>query len=138
MNAYTDIDYYNNSYFGSLITSANFNKYESKAKDILDYLTQNRIDENMFEKYSDKIKKSECAIMDILFNVEKAQSMTGITESGEGKIVKSRTSGSESVSYDTSNDIYLKAAADYKLQNNLFMNAIRIYLYDTGLLYRGC
>lgn len=137
---YVTHDYYKESYFGSSVESADFDKWESKAKIKLDYLTENRITEEMLldEKLASKIKMAECEIIDILYKIDKASNMNGVNENGEGKIIKSRSSGSESISYDTGNDIYASAVGDVGATNYICLSSIKQYLFDTGLLYRGC
>lgn len=137
--SYTTYEFYESTYLGDSIASADFAKWESRAQAKLDYLTENRITEEMFEDDSlgNKIKMAECAIAEILYNIDKATKASGVSDTGEGKIIKSRSSGSESISYDTGNDIYTKAAGDFGAINKMCINRIKEYLFDTGLLYRG-
>lgn len=136
---YTTYEYYTNTYFGDTVSSAGFAKWESRAKAKLDYLTENRITEEMLsdEVFGNKIRMAECSVIDILFNIDKASQSAGVSENGEGKIIKSRSSGSESITYETGNDIFAKAAGDTGAVNRMCLNAVKEYLFDTGLLYRG-
>lgn len=137
---YTTYEFYTDTYFGDTVSSANFAKWESRAKLKLDYLTENRITEEMLsnEAFGNKIRMAECSVMDTLYNIDKAVKSTGTSENGEGKIIKSRSSGSESITYDTGNDVFAKAAGDTGAVNRMCLNGVKEYLFDTGLLYRGC
>lgn len=137
---YATYEFYTDTYFGNNIPSADFNKWERKAKAKLDYLTYNRITEEMFndEALGDKIRLATCSVMDVLYNIDKAEKFMGTSDSGEGKIIKSRSSGSESITYDTGNDVFAKAAGNTGEINRMCLSSVTEYLFDTGLLYRGC
>ena len=97
---YTSYEFYKNEYFGDAIADADFLKYELKARMKLNYLTEKRITAEILadETMNHLIQMSVCAIADELYKIDKAADMTGTTENGEGKIIKSKSSGSESIS----------------------------------------
>lgn len=140
MAAITTFEFYTNTYFGSLVVSADFDKWECKAHRKLDYLTQSKITSDLLADVvvGEKIKLAECEIIDILVNLDNAQKTIGVNDSGEGKQIKSKSAGNESISYDKGNDIYSNALGNETAQYKLFMSATKQYLFDTGLLYRGC
>lgn len=141
MAQYTTYEFYTETYFGNYIASADsYNKVESKAHIKLDYLTQNRITSDVMsdENMSTKVKLAECEIIDIIAKLNNAENNTCVSSDGTTKVVKSITSGSESKSFDVGSDVYSKAVGNDSAQYKLFMSAIKPYLYDTGLLYRGC
>lgn len=135
---YTTYEFYTNEY-GGTIEEADFKRLLSKAEYRLNYITSDMInDEHMSDKHYNKaVQMSECTILDILYNLDMAGNKSGISEDGKGKIIKSVSSGSESISYDTGNDIYSKMLGSLYEQNIYMRNEIKIYLADTGLLCCG-
>ena len=137
---YTSYEFYKNEYFGDDIADADFLKYELKARMKLNYLTEKRITAEILadETMNHLIQMSVCAIADELYKVDKTADMTGTTENGEGKIIKSKSSGSESISYDTGSDVYTKMVGNTGEINMACLMCAKEYLSGTGLLYRGC
>lgn len=137
---YTTYEFYQNKYFGNAIADADFAKYELKARMKLNYLTENRITEEDFadDNMGYLIQMSVCAIAEELQKIDKAADMTGTSETGEGKIIKSKSSGSESISYDTGSDIHTRLVGNTGEINRTYLMCAKEYLSGTGLLYRGC
>lgn len=59
---YTDFNYYTNKFYGNVIPSSLYNKYELEARTKVDMLTLRRIKE-----MNDSIKKGVCAVADYLY-----------------------------------------------------------------------
>lgn len=136
--AYTTYEFYTDEY-GGVMTDADFKRFLVKAEYRLNYLTSNLINNNLMnDKYSNRaVQMAECTIVDILHNLDVAQKQSGISENGEGRVIKSVSSGSESISYDTGNNIYSKMLGSISEQNAYMRNEIKIFLADTGLLSCG-
>ncbi len=136
---YTTYEFYKNEYYGATIDESAFCEWESRAKRKVDYFTFNRITKERLseEKLNKKIQLATCAVADLLFKINAAEQRQGITETGEGKIIKSKSAGSESITYDTGNDIYTKVLTDAAAQKKLTRDILTEYLSDTGLMYCG-
>lgn len=117
MAAYADFLFYRINYKGSLIENEKkFEKLANKASFFIDEQTLNRI------KEPDKnIKMAVCQVAEILFREE--------TQNNTNQIA-SESVGPHSVSYVRN----LKTAQEFQ---NEKIQAVRMYLSGTGLLYRG-
>lgn len=156
--AYADYEFYTGTYFGELISEADFNKFAERASDVIDTYTFGRLEEGLPEssRAQAKIKKAVCATAEALYQIElvrmSAMDTVGVIKNADGtvknKLVSSVSSGSESISYSTSisgagSSVYAQAAADKGQENRLLLNIITGYLVDvtddTGicLLYAG-
>jgi hypothetical protein len=113
--AYADYTYYTDTFRGIKIPSESFNYYSDRASEELDFYVNVTISE-ILDDYTTEIKKAVCAVADLVYD----NANTGI--------VKSESSLSYSVSYDTSRG---KA-----LEKNIY-NIISKYLSKTNLLFRG-
>lgn len=157
---YCDYDFYVTEYYGNIITESDFIRFASRATDKLNYLTLNRIsyanDLGLFLYLGDiindatveKIKKCVCRLAEVLYEIdlrEKTNRETigfESTENGQrGKVISSVSSGSESISYATSNNsknsMIDAVLTDDKALKKIYTDIIREYLRGTGLLYAG-
>lgn len=136
---YTTYEFYKNKYYGTTIDESEFHEWESRAKRKVDYFTFNRITKERLseERLNEKIQLATCAVADLLFKINAAELRQGTTETGEGKIIKSKSAGSESITYDTGNDLYTKVLTDAAAQKKLTRDILAEYLSDTGLMYCG-
>ena len=114
---YADFDFYKDVFMGNTITQeSEFKRLERKAAAFVDEMTLKRIKEP-----NDSIKMAVCEVAEIEQREQK--------ENNEDQIV-SETVGPHSVSYAKKN----KSVADYRKEKAA---AVRLYLANTGLLYRG-
>ena len=128
---YADFEYYQNEYGGNVFKSAEERKrHAKKAGRILDTYTLGKL-EFAFptdKKTIEAIKDCECELSEFVYQVEMylntaAEGMGYIEQDDgkvRGKIVKSESSGSESVTYtgvdNTANTVISKAAQDKKIR----------------------
>jgi len=110
---YVDYDYYQNSYKGFTTPSEKFPYYSERAYEKVDAMTQTLTDEI---KASDSFKKCLCAVTDILYKEENEQEVS-----------------SEKVGP------YTRQFREKKVTivNNQISEKLAIYLFDTGICYRG-
>ena len=108
---YVDYNFYKDTYRGTIPQDV-FNKLSIKASKYIDYITFNRIDE-----VTEDIKFVTCEVIDILYESSKKGDME----------IKSETSGKYSVTYSDAN----------KTIDQRKYEVVKIYLGNTGLLYRG-
>lgn len=116
--AYADYGFYTTSYMGNVVPESDFPRVESKASDFVDILTHDRLVDGLpaDERAQTRIKKAVCSLADTLYQIELAEKQalsvaeSGLTSSsgGAGKttgVVTSVSSGSESISYATPQQI---------------------------------
>lgn len=127
--AYCDYGFYKSEYKGNVITEDDFSRLEIRAEDKLNALTFGRT-ENLPDDYmfAVRVKKALCALAEKMADVELANNT--LRNSG-GVGVSSVSSGSESISFRADTII-----SDSE-QNKLYLNVVRDYLLNTGLLYAG-
>lgn len=130
----TTWDFYQNEYYGDVITESLFDKYQAKAIDKLQMICFNRINEETINQYETAISKAICAIMDVLFQIDEAAKNVNDPKAGN---VKSMSSGSESISFGNNETIYMKVMSDMVAQRKLLRDTACEYLADTGLMYAG-
>lgn len=140
--AYADYDFYTESYYGNVVPEADFDRLAARASDFIDTLTfDNLVDGLPADKRSQKrIKKAVCSLAELMYQIELAEknainqasaSATG-TNTGDKStgIVTSVSSGSESISYATPQQIgasakewsaVYAAAGDVQKTNDLLL-----------------
>ena len=131
----TSYEFYTSKYFGDIIPETAFNKYESRAEDDLNNLAFCRL--KYLPEYTDEIQKAACALAELNYQIDVAMKATGLNEDGSGGMIKSKSSGGESISYDVGNNLIYVVLKDVKAQNKLKYNTAAKYLRGTGLLYAG-
>ena len=131
---YTTYDFYTNKYYGESINADSFPKWLSRATDKLNWITRGNITSESFSIHGDRIQKATCALMDLLFALDKE---TKAANAKTEENIKSKSSGAESVSYSEKNTLYTKAIADTAVQNKMVYDTAHEYLSGTGLLYAG-
>lgn len=116
--AYADYTYYSETYLGTAIAEADYDRLALRASEYIDRITFGRAAED--EDYTDEIKKAACAIAEVLNEIE--------NDGASG--VQSEKVGSHAVTY---------AQNSTKLQttNQRVIEAANLYLASSGLLYRG-
>ena len=116
--AYVDFAYYKDTFMGAMVDEADFPVVAERASAYIDYLTRGKATE------TDAVKKACCAVAEVYDAYRKAREASG------GGDLASQTVGSYSVSYRSGDE--MKAACDKEMHQ-----IARLYLCNTGLLYRG-
>ena len=141
--AYADYEFYTTSYFGSVVPEANFPRLAERASDFVDTMTFDRLVDGLptSERAQKRIKKAVCSLAELMYQIELAEknatnaAMSGTsTAIGSGGsttgIVTSVSSGSESISYATPQQIgasakewsaVYAAAGDVQKTNDLLL-----------------
>ena len=141
--AYADYEFYTTSYFGSVVPEADFPRLAERASDFVDTMTFDRLvgglPEN--ERSQKRIKKAVCSLAELMYQIELAEknatnaavsgTSTAIGSGGSTTgIVTSVSSGSESISYATLQQIgasakewsaLYAAAGDVQKTNDLLL-----------------
>mgnify|MGYP000583332630 FL=1 len=141
--AYADYEFYTTSYFGSVVPEADFPRLAERASDFVDTMTFDRLvgglPEN--ERSQKRIKKAVCSLAELMYQIELAEknatnaavsgTSTAIGSGGSTTgIVTSVSSGSESISYATPQQIgasakewsaLYAAAGDVQKTNDLLL-----------------
>ena len=135
--AYVDYEYYTSSYQGDLITDETvFNKFEVRARAKIDRMCHNRLADGLPEDETllTKIENAMCAVIDVLYQLD-IQKKAALN--GEGGNVKSKSSGSESITYADDKTEITAALESVSAQDRLIYQTALAYLSGTGLLYAG-
>lgn len=116
--AYADYDFYTTSYFGSVVPEADFPRLAEGASDFVDTMTFDRLVDGLptNERSQKRIKKAVCSLAELMYQIELAEknatnaavsgASTAIGSGGSTTgIVTSISSGSESISYATPQQI---------------------------------
>lgn len=141
--AYADYEFYTTSYFGSVVPENDFPRLAERASDFIDLITHGRLVNGLptNEYFQKRIKKVVCSLAEILYQIELAEknatnaaaSGTSTTIGSGGSttgIVTSVSSGSESISYATPQQIgasakewsaVYAAAGDIQKTNDLLL-----------------
>jgi hypothetical protein len=127
MAAYVDYAYYTTTYLGAAIASADFARLASRASAMIDIITYNRavaiILADTDDDTIDKIQMATCAVAEVYGMLEKLPGESG------GEIASERV-GNVSVTY-------VQNSTSTISDNAKMMNAARMYLLNTDLLYPG-
>ena len=141
--AYTDYEFYTTSFFGSVVPETDFPRLAERASDFVDTMTFNRLVDGLptDERSQKRIKKAVCSLAELMYQIELAEknatnaaaSGTSTTIGSGGSttgIVTSVSSGSESISYATPQQIgasakewsaVYAAAGDVQKTNDLLL-----------------
>ena len=116
--AYADYDFYTTSYFGSAVPETDFSRLAERASDFVDTMTFDRLVDGLpaDERSQKRIKKAVCSLAELMYQIELAEknaanaaaSGTSTTIGTGGSttgVVTSVSSGSESISYATPQQI---------------------------------
>lgn len=126
MSAYVDYAFYTTTYGGTAISSTEFATYANRASAYIDYVTMDRaaaimdLEDPTPEEAAliSRIKNAVCAVAEQMQYYEKA---------GRG-VISQESVGSHSVTY---------AVADRKVYTAAVVNAAKLYLGHTGLMFIG-
>lgn len=141
--AYADYDFYTTSCFGSVVPETDFPRLAERASDFIDIMTFDRLVDGLpeNERSQKRIKKAVCSLAELMYQIELAEknaanaaaSGTSTTTGSGGSttgIVTSVSSGSESISYATLQQIgagakewstVYAAAGDVQKTNDLLL-----------------
>lgn len=141
--AYADYEFYTTSYFGSVVPETDFPRLAERASDFVDTMTFDRLVDGLptNERSQKRIKKAVCSLAELMYQIELAEknatnaavSGTSATIGSGGSttgIVTSVSSGSESISYATPQQIgasakewsaVYAAAGDVQKTNDLLL-----------------
>lgn len=144
--AYVDYEFYQKSFFGNVVPESDFMRMSERASDFIDSLTFDRLADGLpsDDRQQKRIKKAVCSLAELMYQIELAeknainQASASATDTNAGGkstgIVTSVSSGSESISYATPQQIgasakewsaVYAAAGDVQKTNDL--------LYKTAL-----
>ena len=141
--AYADYEFYTTSYFGSVVPETDFPRLAERASDFVDTMTFDRLVDGLptNERSQKRIKKAVCSLAELMYQIELAEkNATNAAVSGTSTaigtggsttgIVTSVSSGSESISYATPQQIgasakewsaVYAAAGDVQKTNDLLL-----------------
>ena len=142
-------------YADSAMTQAQFTIYERQAERVLDVLTTGL--DNVHKLYDyfptkqrdvQNVQDATCHITNLLYQIDQAESAYTPSVGADGlvssKVVASRSSGTESISYATNiSTSVLEASKNEAYKQELLMKTARFYLAGTedkngvNLLYMG-
>lgn len=132
---YTTYKFYTEEFYGDVIPSESFDKWNERASTKLDYLCGGNITAESILKYPTQIQKATCGIAEVLYQIDENTKNANDPKLGN---IKSMSSGGQSVTFSSSDSILVKATSDRKTQNKLLLDIASEYLDETGLLYMGC
>lgn len=141
--AYADYEFYTTSYFGSVVPETDFPRLAERASDFVDTMTFDRLVDGLptNERSQKRIKKAVCSLAELMYQIELAEknatnaavsgTSTAIGSGGSTTgVVTSVSSGSESISYATPQQIgasakewsaVYAAAGDVQKTNDLLL-----------------
>lgn len=143
---YADYDFYKTEYYGDLLTAEEFNCWNERASRWLDAETDRRlISAYPDDEYTDKqIKLCICELAEKMLETQKYLSASAIdSSSGVSGVVKSKSAGSESITYATGETVYASVIKDERSKHGFFYATVAGYLKGLCdgkgicLLYRG-
>ena len=113
---YTTYDFYKEKYYGDSIEESLFPKWNDRASEKLDYLTNGNITEESLSEYDEKIQKAVCALADTLYQIDYKSAHANDENGGN---VKSMSSGGRSISFGTNETLIDKVLGDKEAQNQI-------------------
>ena len=133
--AYADFPYYRDFFKGTLINDENaFRTLAERSSEFIDTVTFDRLsDEELLNRYKNKIQKCTCALSELLFRKNSADRLLNAENMPE----TSETIGAYSVELANPYD-YVKeiSMSDSDFRKILRGTALQ-YLGNTGLMFRG-
>lgn len=128
MQTYTDYDFYKDTYKGNMPES-DFDRLVIRAS----YEVRKNIFNRPIKGFEEEVQLATCSVADILLKIEQLETKKQTTMSE--KRLKSESVANYSRTFETTDmtDIDVQISN----QRNKIIEEIRMYLLDTGLLYRG-
>lgn len=131
---YTTFEFYESKYYGDSIGESLFPKWNDRASEKLEQLTDGNVNEDTLAEFDEKIQKATCALADLLYQIDFKTSHASDEKGGN---VKSMSSGGRSISFGSNETLIDKVLGDKVAQNRLCYDTVCEYLSGTGLLYAG-
>lgn len=128
MTNYVDYDFYKDTYKGNMPRD-DFDKLVIRAS----YEIRKNIFNRDVINYKNEVQMATCSVTDILYKIEQLETKKNMSISD--KTLKSESVGDYSRTFDNSsiNDI----ESEISNQKAKIIEEIKMYLLNTGLLYRG-
>ena len=131
---YTTYGFYKEKYYGDSIEESLFPKWEDRAADKLDQMTDGHINDATKTEFDEQIQKATCALADLLYQIDYKTAHANDPKNGN---IKSMSSGGQSISFGSNETAVDKTLGDKAAQNRLCYDAVCEHLSGTGLLYAG-
>lgn len=128
MKNYTDYIFYKGKYKGNMPES-DFDKLVTRAS----YEVRKNIFDRPIMGYEEEVQMATCSVADILYEIEQLETKKQTTMSE--KTLKSESVANYSRTFETSSVKDIET--EISNQKTKIKEEIRMYLLDTGLLYRG-
>lgn len=141
--AYADYEFYKTSFFGATVPESDFMRFSERASDFIDMMTFDRLADGLpsDERQQKRIKKAVCTLADLMYQIELAEknaiaaaggtlTSAGTSDGTSTGVITSKSSGSESISYATPQQIgasakewsaVYAAAGDVQKTNDLLL-----------------
>lgn len=141
--AYADYEFYKTSFFGAIVPESDFMRFSERASGFIDMMTFDRLADGLpsDERQQKRIKKAVCTLADLMYQIDLAQknaiaaaggtlTSAGTSDGTSTGVITSKSSGSESISYATPQQIgasakewsaVYAAAGDVQKTNNLLL-----------------
>lgn len=141
--AYADYEFYSKSFFGNVVPESDFMRLSERASDFIDMMTFDRLADGLpsDERQQKRIKKAVCTLADLMYQIDLAQknaiaaaggtlTSAGTSDGTSTGVITSKSSGSESISYATPQQIgasakewsaVYAAAGDVQKTNDLLL-----------------
>ena len=128
---YAEYSYYTDSYGGRALSEDEFPEYAERASDFLNYITRKRLVDNLPSDQTDlgRIKRACCAVAEKMKAIDKRKEE--LSGSASGGVLKSMSSGRESVSFELS-EIDRGIVGGEKELNRYLYNIAKVYLCMVG------
>lgn len=128
---YAEYSYYTDSYGGRALSEDEFPEYAERASDFLNYITRKRLVDNLPSDQTDlgRIKRACCAVAEKMKAIDKRKEE--LSGSASGGVLKSMSSGGESVSFELS-EIDRAIVGGEKELNQYLYNIAKVYLSMVG------
>ena len=139
--AYADYEFYKTSFFGATVPESDFMRFSERASDFIDMMTFDRLADGLPSDEQKRIKKAVCTLADLMYQIELAEknaiaaaggtlTSAGTSDGTSTGVITSKSSGSESISYATPQQIgasakewsaVYAAAGDVQKTNDLLL-----------------
>ena len=149
--AYADLEFYQKSYYGEVLTEETADRWLTRASDELDVLTFGRLTSGFptVAAHVEKVKKAVCAVAETLFCIDVQRKAVSATQAEDGTYrgaITAISSGKESLSFSvngTASSVFAFAASNEAKKNQLVAEVTARYLANVpdangvNLLYAG-
>ena len=135
---YADHYFYEMSYHGDTIPENEFDKWSERASEKLDFLTSGNIRKigytQLDEFAQEQVRKAVCGLAEEMYAIAKRAA-----EYDAGNVIKSRSAGSESLSYEVGKNKLDAILSSQEKQNMYLLGIAEEYLQNVSpnLFYRG-